>query len=227
MKLRLQFFGGSGASGDLGGSSNKHEDYEHEPITRQMHNEADPTLKKGLEEFMSSVEDANDSDFNGLGDTIGGFYIADMRNKASLTMGFYELESGGLNINRRFLDDRTDARYDATVASGYHPSRGDKSGIFAIMIHETGHAVSDKIAHSRGMGLDAYCRDVMVRASRETRHKTMNDMAGSVSRYATESYAECIAEAFADVRCNGSKASITSQAIYKRLANDYKKLKKK
>lgn len=218
MKLELQFFGGRGAKDDMGGGSGKDVKHgERHEINREWVKSLDDNERKGVEEFMASVEDANDSDFGSVATKINGFFVVD--NVEGGTLGFYG-SYDGLNISRSFMDNDADKRYDAS--GDYHPSRGDKSGIFAVMSHETGHAVSDKIAQQKGMSLDDYCRQLVKTAARSTGAKTTSAFASKISGYAQENHAETVAEAFADVRCNGSKAKRESQEIYKRLKKDYR-----
>lgn len=47
----------------------------------------------------------------------------------------------------------------------------------------------------------------------QTVQKSSMKMASNISGYAKSSYAECVAEAVADVYCNGSKARVESRAI--------------
>ena len=48
---------------------------------------------------------------------------------------------------------------------------------------------------------------------KKTSHRGVVQMAAKISRYATESNAEAIAEAVSDVYCNGNKARAESLAI--------------
>lgn len=220
MRLELQFFGGRGARDDMSGGGNGDVNHgERHEISREWVDTLEAKEKYGISEFMASVEDANDTDFGSVATRINGFFVVD--DVKGGVLGFYGSDAG-LNISRRFMDGNANARYDKTVSTNYHPSRGDKSGIFAVMSHETGHAVSDKIAQSKGMKLDDYCEKIVRQAARATGAKTTSGFAENISRYAAKSHAEAVAEAFADVRCNGSKAKRESQEIYKRLKRDYK-----
>ena len=55
-------------------------------------------------------------------------------------------------------------------------------------------------------------KDIVARAAQKVGVKTEN-MAGFISKYARSNYGETIAEASADVYCNGAKASKASTAI--------------
>lgn len=219
--LNLQFFGGRGASGSLGGGSGEKITSDETPITRKMYDESDPVRKEGLGQFISAVEDANDSDFNGIGKMLETMAVAsNVSNPAVLA--YYKEGGGGVAINELFVDSNSDARYDATVASKYHPSRGNESGVFAVMSHEVGHAVTEACAVAKGMSFEAYSKKVVESAARKVGAKKIETFAQNISGYAKDSYPECIAEAFADVRCNGSKAKAESKAIYDILKKDYK-----
>ena len=223
MNYKLQFFGGRGASGDLGsGGGDVNGGGKETPITRQMYQESDPIRKKGLEQFIAAVEDANDNGFNGIGKMLQTMAVSEQVSPPSV-LAYYKEGGGGIAINDRFLDSNTDKRYDA--CGDYHPSRGNKSGAFAVISHEVGHAITDASAANLGMTFDAYARKVVRSAANKVKAKRVETFAGNISGYAKTSNAECIAEAFADVRCNGSKAKAESKAIYDILKKDYNKKK--
>lgn len=54
--------------------------------------------------------------------------------------------------------------------------------------------------------------EIVARAAKTLKMKTEN-VAGNISEYARYNYSETIAEAGADVYCNGEKASAASKAI--------------
>ena len=91
---------------------------------------------------------------------------------------------------------------------GFHPSIGNKTGAEAVAAHEIGHRLGEVAAQKAGISQ----REIVQRAGQSVNIKTEN-MAGHISKYARSNYGETIAEASADVFCNGSKASKASQAI--------------
>lgn len=104
--------------------------------------------------------------------------------------------------------------YAEGVKSGWHPSNGNKSGMEAVVAHEYGHALTDKVGQAMGVsGIDNIASRIVKEARKETKSKGVVQMASKISRYATTSNAEAIAEAFSDFYCNGSKAKKESLAI--------------
>ena len=142
--------------------------------------------------------------------------IATLGGKDQGTMAYYDA-NGNLAYNGSYFDaQKMNDVYDATVKSGFHPSRGNKTGIEAVVSHEMGHALTDEIAKKMGLGnwqLDEASNRVLKQASKNAGYKSAYKLASKISGYATDSKAEALAEAFADVYCNGSKASKESQAV--------------
>ena len=136
--------------------------------------------------------------------------------KPTGVMAYYD-SNGNLAINESFFDGaKMNAAYDACVKDGYHPSRGDKTGIEAVTAHELGHRLTDYIGVKTGMGdwqVDKVSSDIVRKAATRLGYKRAGDMASKISGYAKQNPAEAVAEAFADVYCNGSKARRESQAI--------------
>lgn len=94
------------------------------------------------------------------------------------------------------------------ASSGFHPGIGNKTGAEAVASHEIGHRLGEIAAQRAGISQ----QDIVARAAKKVHTRTEN-MAGHISKYARSNYAETIAEASADVYCNGSKASKASKAI--------------
>lgn len=92
--------------------------------------------------------------------------------------------------------------------NGFHPSIGNKTGAEAVSAHEIGHRLGEVAAKKAGISE----REIVARAAKKTGISTEN-MAGHISKYARSNYGETIAEASADVFCNGEKASRASRAI--------------
>lgn len=148
--------------------------------------------------------------------TIGG------RQGASV-MAYYDV-SGNLAINETYFDaKKMDAAYDSCVKSGFHPSRGNKTGLEATTAHELGHRLTDVAGEKAGDGkwaIDKTSNSIIAEAKRRTGAKSVEEVRGNISGYAKQSNAEAIAEAFSDVYCNGNKASRSSRAVVEVL-NEY------
>lgn len=156
------------------------------------------TLKAMTEEYGVNVEDVN---------------IAVMGKGSQNIIGYFSSE-GNLGINQSFFNtEKLNGAYDDDVRKGFHPSRGDKTGLEAVTAHEYGHSIAHKLAGGWGKNYDNMCNKITQEAGKSLGYKKFNDFASKVSGYAKESSSECIAEAFADVYCNGSKASKESQAV--------------
>lgn len=96
----------------------------------------------------------------------------------------------------------------ASSEEGYHPGIGNRTGAEAVASHEIGHRLGEIAAERAGISE----KDIVARAAKKMGIKTEN-VAGHISGYARSNYKETIAEASADVYCNGSKASRASRAI--------------
>lgn len=77
-----------------------------------------------------------------------------------------------------------------------------------VASHEIGHRLGEVAAKKAGISE----KEIVARAGSKIGIKTEN-MAGHISGYARSNYGETIAEASADVFCNGKKASRASKAI--------------
>lgn len=169
-------------------------------------------------EVSKSIEDEY-----GFPNVANQFLLAELAPAASNVLGYYGNDR--IAMNQVFMKnvDKTNKAYDECVEAGYHPSRGNKSGIQAVAAHEYGHALTDQIAKKMGgVSLDQAATNVVKEARKETKHRGVVQLANAISRYATTSNAEAIAEAFADVYCNGSSAKTESRAIMK-VVNKYLK----
>ena len=144
--------------------------------------------------------------------------------KMSGALAYYD-SNGNIAMNQKYMNlEGMNRAYDAAVKSGFHPGRGDKTGIQAVAAHEFGHALSDKAAAKLGAAdLEGASRTIVERARAKTTHKTNMDFAKKISGYATYNFAECVAEAMSDWYCNGSKARKESRAIAAVVNNILKK----
>jgi hypothetical protein len=146
------------------------------------------------------------------GYVIDDIHIAKLNSNSS-AIAYYD----GANIgwNETFMSKQSlDRVYADSVKSGFHPSNGKKSPAEAVASHELGHALTDAVGKKIGVNnIDATATRIVTEARKQTGHRGVVQMASKISRYATHSNAEAIAEAFSDVYCNGKKATKESQAI--------------
>lgn len=125
---------------------------------------------------------------------------------------------GNVAVNAKFLDTaKMNESYDKCVKNGYHPSRGNKSGIEAVTAHEFGHKMTESAGAKMNLkgfsNLDRAADKIVLEARGQSGHKNVSTMRKKISGYASQNNAECIAEAFADVYCNGNKAKRESKAV--------------
>ena len=139
--------------------------------------------------------------------------IANMKPGTGV-LAYYDGE--GIAINNEYLNsDTMNAAYKKCVESGFHPSNGSKTGMEAVVSHELGHAVNGIIADRMGTSLHASADRIVNEAMKNTKHKSVSTFQSKISGYAKQNYAETVAEAMADVYCNGKKARSESKAIQK------------
>lgn len=140
--------------------------------------------------------------------------IKDGKNGNTLA---YMDAGGNLAINKKFMNSEAMNKvYDKDVEAGFHPSRGNKTGLEAVASHEMGHFLTSKVATKLGMSsadFDKASGKILEQAKKKAGYKKAYDMASKISGYAKQSKAEAVAEAFADVYCNGGKAKKESHAI--------------
>lgn len=179
---------------------------------------SDMIVERGNSDAVDEVLTVSRDFYNEYGDTVPlqQFLIADLKPKAAGTLGYYD--GANIAINRAYLDNKKMASaYEDCVKSGYHPKLGSKSAMAAVTAHEFGHAATDAVATKLGYsGLNKMnmAADKIVKEARaKTKHRGVVQMSAKISRYATTNNAEAIAEAVADVYCNGKKATKESRAI--------------
>lgn len=147
--------------------------------------------------------------------------LATLKGKDSRVMAYYDAD-GNLAVNQTYFDSaKMDAAYDRCVSNGFHPSRGNKTGLEAVVAHEAGHRLTD--SQQSIFGIDGTSDRIVEAAAKRMGYKNANSFRSKISGYAKESNAEAVAEAFADVYCNGSKASRESKAVVTELNKLYKR----
>ena len=147
--------------------------------------------------------------------------------KRSGVMAYYD-SGGNLAVNEKYFDAaQMDAAYDSCVKSGFHPGRGNKTGLEAVVAHEMGHRLTDIAGVNAGMGnwaIDDLSNSIVQKAAAALKMQH-GDLRKAISGYAQYSNAECVAEAYADVYCNGAKASAASRAVVTELNKYFPKKK--
>lgn len=151
------------------------------------------------------------------GSQVSDLQIAELSSK---DVGVLAYHDGGGNIafNKFWWNEQKITRaYNQSVADGYHPSQGSRTAIEATAAHEYGHHIAADVAarHGRtGFGSVDYGSNLIVKnAMKSMGRKNWDKFAGKISGYAQYNKAETVAEAVADVYCNGRKARRESRAI--------------
>lgn len=164
-----------------------------------------------VDQALQAFQDA----YNDYGYLVDQIQIAELKGKArQSTMAYYD--GANIAVNKAFFNKALADAYDKCVSLGFHPSRGNKSAMEALMSHEIGHALTDMAASKMGMragSINEAATAIVKEARKLTTHKGVVQLAKPISGYATYSNAEAVAEAYSDVYCNGSKAKAESKAI--------------
>ena len=123
--------------------------------------------------------------------------------------------NGDITINTSYFNTKKmDNAMKDCVDSEWHPSLGNKSGIESVVAHEFGHTLTHKAGIKMGeYDMDKISTIIVKEARKITGDRGVVIMARKISRYATSSNAEAIAEAVCDCYCNGNKAKAQSIAI--------------
>ena len=169
--------------------------------------------QSGVDDTLTVARDIYDK----YGITVTDFRVATLKGKsAKSVMGYYD-GFDNLAINKAYFDSKKmDSAYDSCVKSGWHPPRGNKTGTEALVAHEMGHKLSDAMGKKLGYNINAVegaSSRIILEAKKNLGVKSVGDVRKKVSGYAKKNNAEAVAEAFADVYCNGKKASKESRAI--------------
>ena len=161
-------------------------------------------------DILGAVSDVYDE----YGLQLDDLHIAEIKPSVP-AIAYYD----GANVafNKKYMNENTiNKAYADSVKSGFHPSNGNRTPAEAVAYHELGHALTDAVGRKIGVNdIDTASTRIVNEARKQTGHKGVVQMASKISGYATHSNAEAIAEAFADWKCNGSKAKAESKAIVK------------
>ena len=159
---------------------------------------------------LQTLSDLNDE----YGEIVSELSVATLKNnkRSAGVLGFSDGDN--ISINEKYFGDNMETAYADSVKAGYHPSKGNKTALQAVVAHEMGHNMT--LAAGRKMGIsnmDGAATRIVNEARQATGHRGVVQMASKISRYATASNAEAVAEAVADVYSNGSRAARESRAI--------------
>ena len=167
--------------------------------------------KLEVDETLQTFKDMNDE----YGYQVDDLQLATLGAADAGTMAYYD--GSNIAFNQAYFNKQLmEGAYANDVKSGFHPSNGNKTALQAVASHEIGHALTDKAIAKMGSkyGKQDGAEAILKEAQKQVGHKgKLANMASKISGYAKESARECIAEACADVYCNGSKAHKESQAI--------------
>lgn len=206
LKINIQLFGGRGSSsgGFSGGGGMSAGDI----VSTTSFVSERGNYPETVDEALSVFKDVRDK----YGFIINDIEMAQVKDGVS-AIAYYD----GSNIGwvEAYMDKGAlEGVYAKSVKQGFHPSAGNKTAAQAVASHELGHALSMEVGKKIGAyDTDTASRHILKEAKKQTGHKTMAGMASKISGYAKTKPAETVAEAFADVYCNGKKARKESQAI--------------
>lgn len=166
-----------------------------------------------VDQTLTVLRDVHDQ----YGVQIEDVQIATLKGAAARSVMAYYDAGGNLAVNENYFNGTAiTAAYDKSVASGFHPGRGSKTGMEAVVAHEMGHRLADVAAQKGGGSIfrssDRTSSSIITTAAKQMK-TTSSKLMASISGYAKQSYDEAIAEAFADVYCNGRKASRASRTV--------------
>lgn len=163
-------------------------------------------ISNGAGLYANQIQNARDEMEREYGNIVSraNLAVADMGGSALGACDGYTVYMSSRYVKNANM---TQAMKDAEK-SGFHPKIGKKTGVEAVTAHEMGHFLAQQAMNKSKLSE----RQIVERASKKVGVK-VNNMASQISGYARYNYAETIAEASADVYCNGRRASKASKAI--------------
>lgn len=196
----------SGGSGWTGGSSTLNP---ADIVSTTSLVSAREGYQQEVDETLKAFKDIADE----YGYIIDDIQLATLKGEGASTLAYYD--GSNIAINTSYFDKaKMESAYKRCVDDGFHPSQGNKTALQAVASHELGHALTDAVGAKMGAIKGDTANAILKEAKKQGKFKgTTADMAGKISGYAQFNPRECIAEAFSDVYCNGSKAHKESQAI--------------
>lgn len=211
LRLDLQFFGGRGAGSSGGGGGTGGVSGGDIISTTSLVSEREG--KKALvDETLSVFSDVYDE----YGTQVEDIQLAKM-TPGSAALAYYD-SGDNIAINEKYFNSKTmGAAYEQCVKNGYHPSNGNKTPLQAVVAHELGHKLTEQVGAKMGKAgfgnIDKTANSIVRKASKASGNKDVSTFRSKISGYAKTSNAECVAEAFSDVFCNGKKARKESHAV--------------
>lgn len=209
LKINIQLFGGRGASSGSGSWASGGGGIADIISTTSLVSAREGNQTE-VDETLQTFKDMNDE----YGYIAEDLHLATMGASDADTLAYYD--GSNIAFNQAYFDKaKMEGVYAKCVKSGFHPSQGNKTALQAVASHEIGHALTDATISKMGksLGKKDGAEAILDEARKGTRHKSNPNMASKISGYAKTSARECIAEAVADVYCNGKKARKESQAI--------------
>lgn len=180
------------------------------------------------DQILGATRDMNDE--YGVMDNVETVTVADVDKQN--VIAFYSNSDNKMVMNRKFTDIPTiEASYENCVKNGFHPPVGKRTAIEAVTAHELGHAIADKINEARrkgGYSTSEANSEIVINAFRAAYPSKGNSLIEltkarkSISGYALTNYHETVAEAVADVYCNGGRARKFSKAVVQELKKTIK-----
>lgn len=165
--------------------------------------------RQEVDETLQAFKDVADQ----YGYIIDDIQLATLKGDGASTLAYYDGSNIAMNVSY-FNKAKMESAYARCVQDGFHPSQGNKTALQAVASHELGHALTDAVGAKMGAIKGDTANAILKEAKKAGKFSgTTADMAGKISGYAKFNPRECIAEAFADVYCNGGKAHKESQAI--------------
>lgn len=208
---------GRGSSGGNGRMSGGGVDPKNIVSTEDMISARDGENQAQVDAVLKVAKDMTDKYGNDVA-IEGNFQLAELKGKDSNTLGYYD-GNGNIAMNKEYMTSPAlNEVYDNSAKSGFHPSRGNKSAVEAVAAHEYGHSLTQNVALKMGPPtptFDEAATRICNEARKTSGHKGNIKLGAAISKYATVSNAETVAEAISDVYCNGKKASKASKAIVK------------
>lgn len=199
--------GSFSSGGSTGGGVDKDVVGTYNLISEREHDQAD------VDEVLSVFSDVYDK----YGVQVDDIQVVQLKGRSKNGVLAY-FDGPNIAVNENYFDAaKMDTAYKLSVAAGFHPSQGDKTGLQAVIAHELGHKLTDVAAVKMGgvsmFSLGTAADTIIEQARKQTNYRGGRQMVSKISGYAKTSSTEAVAEAFADVYCNGSKAHAESIAI--------------
>ena len=143
-----------------------------------------------VDQTLTVLRDARDQYGLTVDTEIGTF------RSGATVMGYYDQASGNVGLSKAYFDAiKIDGSYDDCVRTRFH-------------------ALTGQIAQKMGVSFEKASRTIVQEAKRSDGYRgRASDWAARISGYALKNESEAIAEAFADVYCNGNRAKRESRAI--------------